>query len=527
MAAAMIALKEVREREAAAEAKRDAKMRQAFYSLDKDGSGALDVDEMLEALGKMNMYNPEDKKEAAKRKRLVKREAGKDGELDFEEFKELVAKVALQEYHDKTHPWDIPVDWLPYNEDARLFYNRQSVQGFIAVIIAVNFLAIIVEKEIDPYDVRYQRFTTTWDIIDYVSNIVFILELLLNLYGSYWKPFVTNPWNALDITVVAAGILTMTRVPLGPARQFIKVLRVFRILRIFKKVPALRQILVALLRSIPGVMNAFIVMFIFMAIYALIFVDLFRSFGSTGEYSTIQTYGPNDATWGEFGSAYTGEYAGDVKAREENVSHDISAKSLRGFHYGQEYFGTFSRSLYTMFQVLTGESWSEAVVRPVLFGWNSGEPFAAFIIGLSFISFFVLTAIVLQNVVVTVLLDAFLATPAGAEEKKESAAELARQLGAMGDDDEDGAGGPASAPAAASYRKAAAPGPASAKDMLAGAQSTRRPSNPNELSDADARAMGKKASAMLTQLSQTRRALDQLLKDLPQTEATWSPEKTR
>ena len=63
--------------------------------------------------------------------------------------------------------------------------------------------------------------------------------------------------------------------------------------------------------------------------------------------------------------------------------------------------------------------------------------------------------------------------------------------------------------------------------MLAGAQSTRRPSNPNELSDADARAMGKKASAMLTQLSQTRRALDQLLKDLPQTEATWSPEKTR
>ena len=62
------------------------------------------------------------------------------------------------------------------------------MQGFIAVIIAVNFLAIIVEKEIDPYDVRYQRFTTTWDIIDYASNIVFILELLLNLYGSYWKP---------------------------------------------------------------------------------------------------------------------------------------------------------------------------------------------------------------------------------------------------------------------------------------------------------------------------------------------------
>ena len=32
----------------------------------------------------------------------------------------------------------------------------------------------------------------------------------------------------------------------------------------------------------------------------------------------------------------------------------------RGYHYGQEYYGTFGRSLYTLFQVLTGESWSEA-----------------------------------------------------------------------------------------------------------------------------------------------------------------------
>ena len=39
------------------------------------------------------------------------------------------------------------------------------------------------------------------------------------------------------------------------------------------------------------------------------------------------------------------------------------------YHYGQEYWGNFMKSLYTLFQVLTGESWSEAVARPILFGW--------------------------------------------------------------------------------------------------------------------------------------------------------------
>ena len=41
------------------------------------------------------------------------------------------------------------------------------------------------------------------------------------------------------------------------------------------------------------------------------------------------------------------------------------------YHYGQEYWGNFMKSLYTLFQVLTGESWSEAVARPLL-EWSPG-----------------------------------------------------------------------------------------------------------------------------------------------------------
>ena len=55
--------------------------------------------------------------------------------------------------------------------------------------------------------------------------------------------------------------------------------------------------------------------------------------------------------------------------------HSAHASCSRHRHGSrrQEYYGTFARSLYSLFQVLTGESWSEAVARPVVFA-DSAEP---------------------------------------------------------------------------------------------------------------------------------------------------------
>jgi len=80
--------------------------------------------------------------------------------------------------------------------------------------------------------------------------------------------------------------------------------------------------------------------------------------------------------------------------------------SARGYDLGIEYYGTFMRALYTLFQVMTGESWSEAVARPLLFGLYRD----AFVVGIFFVSFIILTQIVLINVVVAVLLEKFVAS---------------------------------------------------------------------------------------------------------------------
>merc|ERR1712216_48816 len=117
-------------------------------------------------------------------------------------------------------------------------------------------------------------------------------------------------------------------------------------------------------------------------------VELFRDFGKDGTYDT----------WDANGNAVP-----------------IDAMTARGKEHGIEYYGTFMRALYTLFQVMTGESWSEAVARPLLFGLYKENSIT---VGIYFTSFIILMQMVLINVVVAVLLDKFVTEEPPDEEEE-------------------------------------------------------------------------------------------------------------
>ena len=91
----------------------------------------------------------------------------------------------------------------------------------------------------------------------------------------------------------------------------------------------------------------------------------------------------------------------------------ISADTARGFVHGMEYFGTFLRALFSLFQVMTGESWSEAIARPLMFVYSN-----AALVSVFFVLFLLLFQVVLINVVIAVLLDKFVADEKTDEEDK-------------------------------------------------------------------------------------------------------------
>lgn len=154
--------------------------------------------------------------------------------------------------------------------------------------------------------------------IDKLCLAVFLLELLVKLLAYRWH-FWRNGWNVFDFLVVSVAL-----VPGAGPWAVLRSLRVLRVLRLLTVIPAMRKVVAAFLHSIPGLSGVIAVMLIFFYTMGVLATNLFG---------------------GDF----------------------------------PDWFGTLGKSLYTLFQIMTLESWSMGIVRPVLevhaWAWAFFVPF--------------------------------------------------------------------------------------------------------------------------------------------------------
>ena len=189
-----------------------------------------------------------------------------------------------------------------------------------------------------------------------------------------------SSWNIFDFVVVGVSVPSLLGIDLGSFSQ-LRMLRAFRVFRLFKRIKSLNKIIVSLANAVPGLINAAIVQILVMCIYAILGVDLFRDFGKDMTYVNI-------------------------------ANETVPILTARGMTYGDEYYGNFFRSLYTLFQVVTGESWSEAVGRPIIMSTGPMQYVGA----IFFVSYIILCGIILVNVSVAVLLEKMVASPEEVDE---------------------------------------------------------------------------------------------------------------
>jgi len=343
-------------------------------------------------------------------------------------------------------------DILPGQTRVRSFYNHPNSQLVVAVLIVLNFMTNIIEKEIDAPDGK--KYPRTWQALEDTFNWIFLIELLVNFYGNFFVPFwkVTqlhpkeqdarrdgthqrfvrpesgakgcspNGWNIFDMIVVTVGVISLLRIKLPPSLSMLRMLRAFRVFRLFKRIKSLNKIIVSLGKALPGVTNAFLIMFIIMCIYAILAVEFFSEVGTEccdaeGNITDCCEDGQESSS-GDYCSTMTCALM-DYEELGGDGPHEMSSLTPRGYRYGEEYYGTFTRALYTLWQVLTGESWSEMVARPLLFGYGG------LFTGLYFVSFIIITQIVLVNVVVAVLLEKMVDNSDDEEEEEEEGGALA------------------------------------------------------------------------------------------------------
>jgi voltage-gated sodium channel len=187
---------------------------------------------------------------------------------------------------------------------------RTRVRHWVARPRVQNFImtlivvnAVILGLETEP--AIMQRFGEILIAVDHAILAVFVIEIALRIYAHGLR-FFRDPWSLFDFTVVGIALIPAS----GPF-AVLRALRVLRVLRILTMVPSMRRVVGALLGSIPGLSSIALVLMLIYYVFAVIATRLF---------------GANFPQW----------------------------------------FGSIGESLFSLFQIMTLESWSMGIVRPVM-----------------------------------------------------------------------------------------------------------------------------------------------------------------
>ena len=221
------------------------------------------------------------------------------------------------------------------------WYSRAAVGGFVLskpiqnlVIVVILINAVTLGLETAPAVVD-----ATGDLLHVVDRVclgIFVVEIALKLYAERLR-FFTNAWNVFDFIVVGVALI-----PGADGLAVLRALRVLRVLRLISVVPALRRVVDALVRAIPGIVSI-------AALLAIIF------------------------------------YVGAVMAT---------------MLFGEAFpalFGDLGASLFSLFQVMTLDNWS-IIARDV----SAEIPWApAF-----FVPFVLISALTVLNLFIAVIVDA-------------------------------------------------------------------------------------------------------------------------
>lgn len=98
------------------------------------------------------------------------------------------------------------------------------------------------------------------ELLDNFFTVAFAVELAINAFAHWLKPFVEDGWNAFDVIVVALSLIALG--PINIPLNVLRSLRAFRVVRLFGRMGPLRDIVSSLTAAISPVLNAFFIMLI-------------------------------------------------------------------------------------------------------------------------------------------------------------------------------------------------------------------------------------------------------------------------
>ncbi|KFO61001.1 Voltage-dependent R-type calcium channel subunit alpha-1E, partial [Corvus brachyrhynchos] len=238
----------------------------------------------------------------------------------------------------------------PVRRACHYIVNLRYFEMCILLVIAASSIALAAE---DPVLTNSDR-NKVLRYFDYVFTGVFTFEMVIKMIdqglilqdGSYFRDL----WNILDFIVVV-GALVAFALATNKGRDIktiksLRVLRVLRPLKTIKRLPKLKAVFDCVVTSLKNVFNILIVYKLFMFIFAVIAVQLFKGkfFYCTDSSKDTQ-------------KDCIGNYVDHEKNKMEVKCREWKRHE---FHYDNIIW-----ALLTLFTVSTGEGWPQVLQHSV------------------------------------------------------------------------------------------------------------------------------------------------------------------
>lgn len=205
--------------------------------------------------------------------------------------------------------------------------------------MAITILIIVnaITLGLETSQAAMDRFGPLLVVLDRVVLAVFVAELIAR-FAVYRGAFFRDPWRIFDFLVVAIALL-----PATGNLSVLRALRILRVLRLVSVVPSLRRVVGGLVAALPGMGSIVLLLALVFYVFAVMATKLFA------------------ATF-------------------------------------PDWFGSIGESAYTLFQIMTLESWSMGIVRPVM----EVHPLS----WVFFIPFIVMTSFAVLNLFIGIIVSA-------------------------------------------------------------------------------------------------------------------------
>ena len=254
-------------------------------------------------------------------------------------------------------------------------------ENFIMAVILFNSIAIGVET--------YFPGNGVLTLLNNVCLAIYTAEIFIRYFASdTLRDYLRDGWNIFNIIVVVACFIPESVMPNAAAAAALRVVRVFRVMLLFKNSREMRLIIHAMLRSVRSLGINLMVMFIFLYIFAISGVYMFRL--------------PDPAT-----------ASPDMQAKLTRLAEIAPPAPANA----ADPYGTLSEAFYTLLRCTTGDDWTDLRYNLVTASAMGIINIPPFVVTLFHTLWYVISAFLLLNLVVAAVVANYQSTMDSAHEQ--------------------------------------------------------------------------------------------------------------